>query len=256
MNAPARRWSAQAWLIAGAVDVNIPRKSIDGPTAVEARLQSFKPQDAIGDRRAGTPGPCVTNHFSAFENCADRPAATAFLRHAMEPKRRAVGIHRLPGAEARRRDAKCFVDQSIRRREVRHRLHKLHPLFAHAHEKHEARRPNSETTAGLAKGQGKLAQGQRGMTPRERELRHSKFAHGLCRRKSIFRTKPSPSTRMMSPDGASVTLCTLLTFGRRRCSRNHASSPSCTPDAPKIQGAASSLASPYQTRVPSSRPMK
>src|SRR5471032_801044 len=115
MDATVRRRLADGFLVRRAVDVNVTRVRIHVDAAIEsfvqARFETFEPQDARGDlgvrkfrlRR-------VADDLARFEN-RSRPLARAdFFRDAMQSERRAIRAFRLPDAETRSGAGEFFCE--------------------------------------------------------------------------------------------------------------------------------------------------
>lgn len=109
MDATAGRWLADARLVRRAVNVNVASARIHIATAVEARFETFQPENAAGDfgvRKFRLRG--VADGFARFENRSRRCASADFFRDSMQSQRRAIRAFRLPDAETRGGAGKFF----------------------------------------------------------------------------------------------------------------------------------------------------
>ena len=84
MNTAAGLGPAEGRFVAEAVDVNVTPKGIHLAASIEARLQTFQPQDAVDDGRIRVSVPLQSNWLSTSEDCADERAAANFPGNAME----------------------------------------------------------------------------------------------------------------------------------------------------------------------------
>lgn len=90
MNAAAGCGFADAQLVGSTVDVDVAGVRIHVTTTVEARFQSFQPENARGDFSVRQAFPGVADGPAAFENRSGRPAAADFFHNAMQSERRAI----------------------------------------------------------------------------------------------------------------------------------------------------------------------
>jgi hypothetical protein len=82
------------------VNVNVTAERIYFSASIQARLQTFQPQDAMYDGRIGQALPGEPHRLSPAKYRSHGIASAHFACDAMQPKRGLLRIHHLPDPKA------------------------------------------------------------------------------------------------------------------------------------------------------------
>src|SRR6185295_1960206 len=91
----------QGRLVAKTVDVDVASKGVDVSAAVQSRLQTLEPKDAVHDLRPGLTTPLQPDRLSGAKNGADWVTAADFRPNPVQAEWGLVGVFDLANAKGR-----------------------------------------------------------------------------------------------------------------------------------------------------------
>ena len=152
MDATMRGGTAQCRFIRESMDVNVAGVGIHVAAAIEARLQTFQPQDAMGDGQTRCALPSQADGFAVAKHGADGMARANLFGDAMQAQRSHVRISELAGAKSRSRDVVSviqFVSRKFSLVILRPSIFKQpHHLAGHIHDEDEPCGPDVVAATG------------------------------------------------------------------------------------------------------------
>ena len=98
MDAALRIGLAQTGFVSNAVDVNVTLATIDLAARIETGLQSFQPENTIGDHGSWVAFPISANGLASLEDRADGFVVANFFADSMQSERCLKGPCLLTGA--------------------------------------------------------------------------------------------------------------------------------------------------------------